>query len=74
MPASERLDGRTLSYIGIALLTWSSAYAAIAYALVSFTPGEVAFARLAIGSACFAVLLWIKRVPLPARRCWACWA
>lgn len=70
MPASERLDGRTLSYIGIALLTWSSAYAAIAYALVSFTPGEVAFARLAIGSACFAVLLWIKRVPLPARRDW----
>ena len=40
MGTTERLDGRTLSYIGIALLTWSSAYAAIAYALVSFTPGE----------------------------------
>ena len=70
MGTTERLDGRTLSYIGIALLTWSSAYAAIAYALVSFTPGEVALARLAIGSACFAVLLRIKRVPLPARRDW----
>lgn len=65
-----RLDGRTLVYIGIALLTWSSAYAAIAYALLSFTPGEVALARLAIGSACFAVLLWIKRAPLPSRRDW----
>jgi drug/metabolite transporter (DMT)-like permease len=70
MDANQRLDGRALSYIGIALLTWSSAYAAIAYALASFTPGEVAFARLAIGSLWFAVLLLIKRVPLPARRDW----
>lgn len=70
MQTPERLDGRALAYIGIALLTWSSAYAAIAYALASFTPGEVALARLAIGSLCFAVLLAVKRVPLPARRDW----
>jgi drug/metabolite transporter (DMT)-like permease len=70
MHTPERLDGRALSYIGIALLTWSSAYAAIAYALASFTPGEVALARLSIGSLCFAVLLLVKRVPLPARRDW----
>ncbi|GAB2537451.1 DMT family transporter [Rhodanobacter koreensis] len=70
MDTSERLDGRALFYIGIALLTWSSAYAAIAYALASFTPGEVALARLAIGSLCFAALLVVKRVPLPARRDW----
>lgn len=70
MDTSERLDGRALFYIGVALLTWSSAYAAIAYALASFTPGEVALARLAIGSLCFAALLLVKRVPLPARRDW----
>jgi drug/metabolite transporter (DMT)-like permease len=70
MNSNERLDGRALSYIGVALLTWSSAYAAIAYALASFTPGEVAFARLAIGSLCFGALLAIRRVPLPARRDW----
>ena len=70
MRNTERLDGRTLSYIAIALLTWSSAYAGIAYALASFTPGEVAFARLAIGSLCFLALLAVKRVPLPARRDW----
>ncbi len=70
MQTPERLDGRALTYIGVALLTWSSAYAAIAYALASFTPGEVALARLAIGSLCFAVLLLVKRVPLPARRDW----
>lgn len=70
MHTPERLDGRALSYIGVALLTWSSAYAAIAYALASFTPGEVALARLGIGSLCFAVLLAVKRVSLPARRDW----
>jgi drug/metabolite transporter (DMT)-like permease len=70
MQTPERLDGRALIYIGIALLTWSSAYAAIAYALSSFTPGEVALGRLTVGSLCFAVLMLVKRVHLPARRDW----
>ena len=70
MDTSQRLDGRTLLYIGIALLTWSSAYAAIAYALASFTPGEVALARLAIGSLCFVLLLKMRKGKLPARCDW----
>lgn len=70
MSATERLDARALACIAIALLTWSSAYAAIAYALAAFTPGEVAFARLAIASLCFAGLLAVKRVPLPVPRDW----
>jgi drug/metabolite transporter (DMT)-like permease len=70
MSGTERLDGRTLACIGTALLTWSSAYASIAYALPSFTPGEVALARLGIASICFALLLVTRRVPLPARRDW----
>lgn len=70
MITAERLDGRTLGCIGIALLTWSSAYASIAYALAAFTPGEIALARLGIASACFAVLLAVRRVALPARRDW----
>jgi drug/metabolite transporter (DMT)-like permease len=70
MDSPERLDGRALIYIAIALITWSSAYAGIAYALASFTPGEVALARLAIGSLCFALLIWARRVPLPQRSDW----
>ena len=70
MDSTERLDGRALIYIAIALLTWSSAYAAIAYALASFTPGEVAFARLSIGSLCFALLMWVKRARVPRRSDW----
>lgn len=67
---TPRLDGRTLALIGVALVTWSSAYAAIAYALPAFTPGEVAFARLAVGSLCFASWLVVRRPALPARRDW----
>ncbi|MFK2902669.1 DMT family transporter [Dyella ginsengisoli] len=70
MASPDRLDARALAYVGIALLTWSSAYASIAYALSAFTPGEVALARLTIASLCFALLLAIKRVPLPPRRDW----
>lgn len=70
MNTVERLDGRALLAIAIALLTWSSAYAAIAYALPAFSPGEVAFARLLIGSLCFAVLLRVRKIPWPARRDW----
>ena len=50
MENSGQLDARALLYVSIALLTWSSAYAAIAYGLAGFTPGEVAFARLLLGS------------------------
>jgi drug/metabolite transporter (DMT)-like permease len=70
MDTVDHLDARALFAIAIALLTWSSAYAAIAYALPAFAPGEVALARLLIGSLCFAALLLVKRVPLPARRDW----
>ena len=70
MTTTERLDGRALAAIAVTLLAWSSAYAAIAYALPAFTPGEVAFARLLIGSSCFALLMLFKRLPLPARRDW----
>lgn len=70
MTTAERIDGRTLACIAIALLTWSSAYASIAYALVIFTPGEIALARLGIASICFAVLMRVRHVELPARRDW----
>ncbi|HEY0199998.1 MAG TPA: DMT family transporter [Rhodanobacter sp.] len=70
MATPERLDGRVLMLIGVALLTWSSAYAAIAYALVSFSPGEVALARLTIGALCFGLLMAVRRTPLPQRGDW----
>ncbi|MGP1664769.1 MAG: DMT family transporter [Rhodanobacter sp.] len=70
MDSVEHLDGRALLAIAIALITWSSSYAAIAYALPDFSPGEIALARLLIGSVCFAALMWVRRVSLPQRRDW----
>ncbi|ABC38440.1 DMT family transporter [Burkholderia thailandensis] len=68
METNGRLDGRALGAIGIALLTWSSSYAAIAYCLGAFTPSEIAFSRLLVASISFAVLWVVKRFALPAAR------
>jgi drug/metabolite transporter (DMT)-like permease len=70
MDSSPRLDGQALACIAVALLTWSSAYAAIAYALPAFTPGEVAFARLGIGALCFLALAAARRIRLPGPAEW----
>lgn len=70
MVPAKRLDAGALVCIAVALVTWSSSYAAIAYVLAAFTPGEVAFARLAISSLCFAALMAVTRTPLPPWRDW----
>ena len=70
MDKSAQLDARSLFYVTIAMLTWSSAYAAIAYALAGFSPGEVAFARMLLGSACFVLWMRIRRLPLPPAAAW----
>lgn len=71
MENSGQLDARALVYVAIAMLTWSSAYAAIAYGLDGgFTPGEVAFARLLLGSICFVLWIRIRGLPLPPARAW----
>ncbi|MET0331518.1 MAG: DMT family transporter [Dyella sp.] len=70
MQTFERLDATTLAAIAVALLTWSSAYAAIAFVLPSLAPAQLAFGRLLIASLCFALLLLVKRVPLPSKHDW----
>lgn len=70
MENAGQLDARALFYVAVAMLTWSSAYAAIAYGLGAFTPGEVAFARLLLGSICFMLWMRIRRLPLPPLAAW----
>src|SRR5512146_1705298 len=70
MDNSGHLDARTLLYVAIAMITWSSAYAAIAYGLGGFTPGEVALARLLLGSLCFVLWLRVRNLPLPPAAAW----
>jgi len=70
MEKPGHLDPRAFLYVSIAILTWSSAYAAIAYGLDGFTPGEVAFARLLLGSICFVLWMRVRRLPLPPPVAW----
>ena len=70
MEKSGQLDARALIYVTVAMLTWSSAYAAISYGLSAFTPGEVALARLALASICFLAWLRLRGLPLPPLAAW----
>jgi drug/metabolite transporter (DMT)-like permease len=70
MENSGQLDARAFFYVAVAMLTWSSAYAAIAYGLAGFTPGEIAFARLLLGSICFILWMRLRRLPLPPLAAW----
>jgi len=70
MTQTGHLDARALVCVVIAMLTWSSAYAAISYALAAFTPGEVALARLSLALACFLIWVRLRGVTLPPLRAW----
>lgn len=70
MESSGQLDARALLYVTVAMLTWSSAYAAISYALSAFTPGEVALARLALALVCFLAWSRLRGLALPPLAAW----
>jgi drug/metabolite transporter (DMT)-like permease len=58
---------RTALAIGITLLLWSSAFAAIKVGLRCYTPGEVALLRFGTASLVLGGYALVTRMPLPAR-------
>jgi drug/metabolite transporter (DMT)-like permease len=70
METSGQLDARALLCVTVAMLTWSSAYAAISYALSAFSPGEVALARLGLALACYLAWLRARKLALPPLSAW----
>jgi drug/metabolite transporter (DMT)-like permease len=68
--SGDHLDSRALLYVSVAVLSWSSAYASIAYALSAFTPGELAFGRLLLASGVFLLYLRWRRIALPPPAAW----
>jgi drug/metabolite transporter (DMT)-like permease len=66
----DRSNAPAFAAAGLALLVWSSSYAAIAYGLRVFTPGELSLLRFAIASTCFAVPVALGKIKLPPRRDW----
>jgi len=67
---SQRLDGRTAAAAGVAIVIWSSAFAAIAYGLKAFTPAELSLLRFLIASAVLIVPVALGAIRLPPLRDW----
>ncbi len=70
MESTGQLDARALLFVTVAMLTWSSAYAAISYALSAFSPGEVALARLGLALICYLIWLRARKLTLPPLAAW----
>src|SRR4051812_8786365 len=67
---SQRLDGRTAAAAGVAIVIWSSAFAAIAYGLKAFTPAELSLLLFLIASAVLIVPVALGAIRLPPLRDW----
>lgn len=66
-----KIDTLALWAAALTLIVWSSSYAAIAYALQGFTPGELILLRFLLASLCFAVPVALRLVRLPPRQDWS---
>ena len=62
------LDTKTAVAIGVTILLWSSAFAAIKVGLTSYGPGEVALLRFGTASAVLGIHAIATRMRLPARQ------
>ena len=61
-------DNRTLAALAVALILWSSAFAAIRAALVGYGPGELALLRFLTASAVLAIYAIMRRMRMPKVR------
>ena len=60
-----RIDTRTIIALGIAILLWSSSFAAVRASLQDFTPGHIALFRFLIASVLLAVSALTTHIKLP---------
>lgn len=67
---THKTDVLALWAAALTLIVWSSSYAAIAYGLQAFAPGELILLRFLLASLCFAVPVVLRLVRLPPRRDW----
>jgi drug/metabolite transporter (DMT)-like permease len=64
----KHLDARTLTAVGVTLLFWASAFAAIRVGLLAYEPGHLALLRFLVASTVLAVYAILKRMRLPEGR------
>lgn len=63
-------DHRALAAAAVTVALWASAFVSIRAAAPHYGPGALALGRLLTASLALAVLVLIKRVPLPSRKAW----
>ena len=61
-------DTRVLLALGVTIVIWASAFAAIRAGLEGYTPGHLALLRFLVGSALLVVYALVTRMPPPAWR------
>ncbi len=71
-PGSDHpaLDRRALAAAAVTVVLWASAFVSIRAAAPHYAPGALALGRLLTASLALAVVLAVKRVPLPPRQAW----
>src|SRR3954451_10850236 len=67
---SERQSAGALAAAGVTVLFWSSAFVSIRSAGASYSPGALAFGRLATAAVLLGAFALIRRVGWPDRRAW----
>ncbi|MGR4884069.1 DMT family transporter [Streptomyces sp. LARHCF249] len=64
------LDKRALAAAAVTVVLWASAFVSIRAAAPHYAPGALALGRLLTASLALAVVVLVKRVPLPPRQAW----
>jgi drug/metabolite transporter (DMT)-like permease len=67
---SERQSAGALAAAGVTVLFWSSAFVSIRSAGASYSPGALAFGRLATAAVLLGAFALVRRVGWPDRRAW----
>ena len=67
-PGEGRLDAKTLTALGVTLLSWSSAFAGIGAGLRAYAPGHLVLLRFLVAAGALLLYAVPARTPLPRRR------
>jgi drug/metabolite transporter (DMT)-like permease len=62
----RQIDARTLAAVGVTLLLWASAFAAIRAGLEAYAPGHLALFRFLVASAVLGIYAVLTRMRMPA--------
>lgn len=69
-PPSGTMDGRALVAASVTVVLWASSFISIRSSAAHFTPGPLAFGRLAVASIVLGAIALVRRAGFPPREAW----